>query len=465
MATYGQYFYDGLDFISATAIYTDAALLNLAADGWYSQNGVYREQSGGVLLAPAPCPTCQIPCGSPISGSGNSGLYRAVFDFGTSKGAAIITFNPGTDANSQNPVPDKMTWSFDGQSASEYSSYLGGYMTGYIGSPDTCVCCQICSTSISGGLTVASGSNTTSFSNVPIYTYTSGAFQNSGATTTIPAWGGNQSSTGVNDGGGDQTLQVCAGGGTQTVPLVGYSTYNSVMVVPVPPSASSTLVTIEVSAPCVSTFFTFDVACPTLLNSYSCSNVYGSIAAACDQNKPNTYHHAAINTLGNALRPPGQGGTIPATPVTQVGLHDWVFTDAYGVTALPAGFYSITNLIAGVLKQQVMEVSADGVVLSIADCPACNNFIFISAVRSSCEDFCDGTNYTINLQKQTTSCDTFNTLGLNDVIEGAALTAGWYAYAATSTNTSTGVYKQMLIGAGNTVTDIKQCNGTSCITP
>ena len=40
MATYGQYFYDGLDFISATAIYTDAALLNLAADGWYSQNGV-----------------------------------------------------------------------------------------------------------------------------------------------------------------------------------------------------------------------------------------------------------------------------------------------------------------------------------------------------------------------------------------------------------------------------------------
>ena len=102
------------------------------------------------MLAPVNCPTCQVPCGSPITGSGNNGIYRISFDFGTATGAAIITFNPGTHANSQNPVPDKMTWTFDGQTASEYSSRLGGYMTGYIGSPDACVCCQECSVAVLG---------------------------------------------------------------------------------------------------------------------------------------------------------------------------------------------------------------------------------------------------------------------------------------------------------------------------
>tara|TARA_R100000742_G_C4279452_1_gene104062 strand:+ start:2189 stop:3580 length:1392 start_codon:yes stop_codon:yes gene_type:complete len=461
MATYGQYYYDGLDFLSSTGIYTDAALSIHAADGWYSQNGIFREVSGGVLMAPVNCPTCQVPCGSPVSGSGNTGVYRISFDFGTDTGASIVTFNPGTDANSQNPVPDKMTWTFDGTTASEYSSYLGGYMTGYIGSPDACVCCQDCDVTVlgSGGLTVSNGTNGNSFTGVSIYTYTNGAFVNSGATTTIPAWGGNATQTGVNDGGGDQTLTVCS----STVPTVGYASYNATMVVPVPVGAGSSVVDFEITAPCVSTFFTFEVQCPSLLNGFRCSNVEALEADACGKAKVNTYYNAAVNTKGNPLRPAGQGGPIAATPATQVGLHDWAYTDAYGVTALATGWYSITNLISTNLVENLIFVSTNGVITQIKGCPACSNDIYISTMRAACTDFCDGTNYLINSQKQTISCETYGSVTIGSIIAGASIAAGWYAYAATSTDTTVGTYRIMEIDSNNEVISLRQCSGPLCV--
>ena len=91
MATYGQYYYDGLNFATATSVYTDAALTNVAPDGWYSQGGVYRQMLNGVLLAVTPCPSCTVPCGSPINASGNFGVYRATLDFGNSKGCLLYT--------------------------------------------------------------------------------------------------------------------------------------------------------------------------------------------------------------------------------------------------------------------------------------------------------------------------------------------------------------------------------------
>jgi hypothetical protein len=457
MATYTQFFFDGLNFISCENIYTTAALTTVAADGWYSQNGVYRQMVNGVLGAAVSCPDCQIPCGSPITASGQSGIYRATFEFGISTGAAIITFNPGIGATAQNPVPSKMTWTFDGQSASEYSSYLGGYSQGYIGSPDACVCCQDCNVTVlgAGGLTVASGSNGNSFSNVDIYDFTNGAFQQvPGITGNIPSWQGNNS--------GEQTLQVC---GASTVPLIGYAPFNSTMVVPVPVSATATTVSIEVIAPCVSSTFSFEVLCPVLLNSFSASNVGASELAVCDEAKPNTFYNAGINTKGNSLRPVGQGGAIAPTPATQVGLHDWVFTDAYGVNPLAAGFYSINNLINGATTQNYIRVSSDGIVIFIDNCPNCLNNIFISGLQATCEAFCDGTNRTIPSSRQTTTCDSYVSLQVGDVFTGATITNGWYAYAATSTNTASGTYRQMRITTGNVVADIKQCAGTACVTP
>lgn len=49
MATY---FIDSLFFSAATAVYTNIGLTTHAPDGYYSFSGTYRQQSGGVLLAP-----------------------------------------------------------------------------------------------------------------------------------------------------------------------------------------------------------------------------------------------------------------------------------------------------------------------------------------------------------------------------------------------------------------------------
>jgi hypothetical protein len=459
MATYGQYYYDGLNFATATSVYTDAALTNVAPDGWYSQGGVYRQMLNGVLLAVTPCPSCTVPCGSPINASGNFGVYRATLDFGNSKGAAVINFNVG---NNDNPIPDKLTWTFNSQSASEYSSVLGGYLSGYIGAADqdasgfACSCCADCNPAVYGnnGVTTANGSNGVAQSNVPVYNYTNGTFQVApGVTANIPAWNGNNSP--------DQSLSTCSANGTPTTP---WRVFNATMVVPVPVAASDTTVDIEISAPCSSTFFSFSVNCPTLLTGFPAGNVGVSAADVCGDAFTTNIYHVGVNTLGIPNRPVSQGGPLAATPDTEMGIHDWVFTDQYGVTPVPTGWYHIQNLIGGVITSQAIQVSSDGIVVSISNCAAsCSNNIFISGLQNACDTFCDGTNRTIPTARQTTTCDTYLTLGIGDVFTGAAITQGWYAYAATSTNTATGPFRIMQIGPNNEVLSIKQCSGANCI--
>jgi hypothetical protein len=59
MATTVNKYLDNADFLLATAVFDDAALTTPAADGFYQQNGIYREQSGGALIAGSTtCPSC-----------------------------------------------------------------------------------------------------------------------------------------------------------------------------------------------------------------------------------------------------------------------------------------------------------------------------------------------------------------------------------------------------------------------
>ena len=459
MATYGQFYYDGLNFATCTSVYDDAALTIVASDGWYSQGGIFRQMLNGILLAATPCPSCTVPCGSPINASGGFGVYRATFDFGNSKGAAVINFNVG---NNDNPIPDKMTWTFNGQAASEYSSVLGGYLSGYIGAADVdssngfeCSCCSDCNTNIYGnnGITTQNGSNGVAQPNVPVYTYTNGVFQQAqGQTANIAAWTGNNSP--------DQSLSLCSANGTPTTP---WRVFNATMVVPVPVAASDTTVEIEISAPCSSTFFAFTVNCPTLLSGFPASGIQANETNACAATKSGTIYHVGVNTLGIPNRPVSQGGPLAATPDTQMGIHDWVFSDQYGVTPMASGWYGITNTIGGVLTSQAMFVSTDGIITTLNTCVSCSNQIFISTLRPACTDFCDGTNYTISSAKETANCATYLTLSIGDQITGAALAPGWYAYAATSTNTTVGTYRMMQIGVTNNVLSLQECSGVNCV--
>ena len=59
MATTVNKYLDNSNFLLATAVYDDAALTIPAADGFYQQNGIYREQLGGTLIAGSTtCPSC-----------------------------------------------------------------------------------------------------------------------------------------------------------------------------------------------------------------------------------------------------------------------------------------------------------------------------------------------------------------------------------------------------------------------
>ena len=75
-------------------------------------------------------------------------------------------------------------------------------------------------------------------------------------------------------------------------------------------------------------------------------------------------------------------------------------------------------------------------------------------------------NRTIPLQKETLACDSYLTVASGDIILGGILAPGFYAYAATSTDTQTGPFRIMQIissGGQNEVSSILECSGGTCV--
>lgn len=58
MPTNATYYIDAETLEEASAVYSDAELNTLAADGFYSDSNISREQSNGVLLPAVECETC-----------------------------------------------------------------------------------------------------------------------------------------------------------------------------------------------------------------------------------------------------------------------------------------------------------------------------------------------------------------------------------------------------------------------
>jgi hypothetical protein len=92
MATLGTFCFDGVNFSSATSLYTDSTLSTLANDGYYGQGLIVRQQLNGVLLNAQPCSACLVPCGSGLSASiGNqNGVFDANIDLANDLGAVVI---------------------------------------------------------------------------------------------------------------------------------------------------------------------------------------------------------------------------------------------------------------------------------------------------------------------------------------------------------------------------------------
>ena len=58
MPTNATYYIDDETLEEASAVYSDAELNTLAADGFYSDSNISREQLNGVLLPAVECETC-----------------------------------------------------------------------------------------------------------------------------------------------------------------------------------------------------------------------------------------------------------------------------------------------------------------------------------------------------------------------------------------------------------------------
>ena len=282
MATSSTYYLNAPSLGSATSVFTNADLTVLAADGFYSDGVIVREQISGLLVAQQTCPACATPCGGSISASGQQGIYYLNIDLGTDIGAVVVTFNPAS-------VPDGISALFNSVVYNGVSSPSYGWLQGTAGLPT---------------YVGATGSDCGIVANSP---YTLDEFQYNGSTFTDL-----ETTTSVSVVSGQ--MQLTAGGPG-----------NCKMVIP-KTAASPSVVDMTFIGPCLGTVFSIGVACPAQLTSFASSTVNVDSATACSDTIDQTYYVAHVN---------GAAGTLD--------LYDLVFSDANGEFKLGAGFYQTTD--------------------------------------------------------------------------------------------------------------------------
>ena len=313
MAISSSYYINAPSLGSATAVFTDSSLLTCAADGFYSDGVISREQVGCVLLPQQTCPSCATPCGTSILANGAQGIYLLEINTGgtgSDVGAVIVRFNPqgipdGIRATLGANVYNKLTSATDGL----HESTNAGAFT------------------FVGAIGADCGISGTTYPALTEYLYDSV----------------------INDfvaTGNTQSVTVAPG----DVSLGSFGPGNCLMVIPkLIPSPS--IINFEVAGPCSTTLWEMSVACPVLLTGFSSSVMSVSSIGACSLSETVTYYNASL----------------ASTPGT-VGLYDFVYSDAYGSTQLPAGFYLATGSITG--GNDWFEVDANGVVIDLGSCSA-----------------------------------------------------------------------------------------------
>jgi len=330
MATSSTYYLNAPSLASSTSVFSDASLTILAADGFYSDGVISREQVSGILLPQQSCPTCATSCGTTINASGGQGIYLLDLDAGSTSGdvgAVIVRFDPygvpdGIRGILGTNTYNKLTSPVDGL----HQSSNAGNLT-FIGQTGS-------DCGISG----------TTYPALIEYLYNG---------TSFVATGGTQS---VTVAPGDVSLGASAPG-------------NTMMVIP-KLTASPSIINFEVVGPCSGTAWTMSVDCPVLLTGFSSSIGAVSSTAVCELTETTTYYNASL----------------AGTPGT-VGLYDLVFADAYGSTPLATGFYLATGSITG--GNDWFQVDANGVVIAVGICvvPPVESY---NCVSGTCIDPGDG---------------------------------------------------------------------------
>lgn len=310
MAILGNYFLNGPSLNSSTTIYSDANLTIIAPDGFYSDGVISREQVSGILLPAETCGSCGTPCGESINASGNQGIYLLNLDAGNTisdVGAIIVKFNVFQ-------IPDGIKAILDGNVYNKLSSPVDGHHQ----STDPNGFTVVGRLSDDCGLT----GNTSNFPTLQEFLYSGTSFVATGNTQNIT----------INPG--DVSLGLSSPG-------------VCVMVIP-KTTATPSLVNIQIVGPCSGTGFGISVDCPVLLPSFPGSVSRENAERACELIINQTYYFAKVHTALD----------------TFVGLYDYVFMDAFGVTPLPNGFYLTSNVAA---PNKVIQVQ-NGIIIAITSC-------------------------------------------------------------------------------------------------
>jgi hypothetical protein len=279
-----NFYINGPALSNSTSVFMDAALTECAADGFYSDGIISRQQVDCTLLPAQICPNCAAPCGDVISTLVGPAYFQTdinVSGIFSLTGAIIIKFNP-------NNIPDGIAVIYDGVAYNRLSSPVDGLHAStnpigltYVG--NTAYDCGI-------------SGNTYSLNE---YIYTNGAYVASGSVVSVTVAAGDVSlTTGANPG-------------------------NCVMVIPKPNSTPS-IMTIITASPCTDLLGSIlDITCPDTLSNFESSIGQGSSAAACLLPQNQFYYSAPVTGFGG----------LP-------NLYDFVFQDAYGQFPLPNGYYS-----------------------------------------------------------------------------------------------------------------------------
>ena len=344
MAISTTYYLNAPSLASSTSVFSNADLSTFAADGFYSDGVISREQVSGILLPQQTCSACATPCGTTINASGTQGIYLLDLETGSTSGdvgAVIVRFDPygvpddirgtlGTE------VYNKLVSSVDGL----HQSTNAGSLT-FIG--QTGADCGISGTTYPALL---------------VYSYDGTAFV---------ATGGTQS---VTVASGDVSLGAIAPG-------------NTLMVIP-KLTATPSIINFEVIGPCSGTAWTMSVDCPVLLTGFGSSVSALTEEAVCELTETTTYYNASLA---------GTSGTV--------GLYDLVFADAYGLTELPVGFYLAAGSITG--GNDWFQVDTNGVVIAIGMCeePPIESY---NCVEGTCTDPGDGTGEYSTLEECEIAC-------------------------------------------------------------
>jgi hypothetical protein len=281
MATSGTFYLDAPSLSTATVIYSNAALTTVAANGYYSDGSIMRQQLAGVLLPPVICPSCSVSCGGTISANGAQGVYYLNTNLGSPTGAVIVRFNPTS-------VPDGIKAVYNSIVYNGLSSPSFGWRQG------------------TAGLSTYIGATGSDCGIVAGSPYTFNEFQYNG-TTFAPL-------------GTTESVSIAAGQMQLTASAPG----NCVMVIP-KTLASPSILNLTLIGPCTGAIFDISVSCPAALPSFASSTINASSALACADAVDQTYYVAYVN---------GAAGVL--------GLYDLVFSDANGQSKLGAGYYKTT---------------------------------------------------------------------------------------------------------------------------